>query len=377
MDLLVKILIVLISTKLAGDLSARCGQPTVLGKLLVGVLIGPALLGWIDNSHLIRELSEIGVLLLMFLAGLETNIVQLNKNRKSSAAVALGGIIFPLAGGYIIGTIFNMNHLSALFLGLILSATSVSITVQTLREVGKLKTREGTTILGAAIVDDVLVVVLLAVLGSFTGIDDTSMTLIIGKKLLFFILVILAGWKLVPWVMRFLSSLRTSETVISAALILCLGFSYFAEKMGVAGIIGAFIAGLSISETPYKQTVEKKLAPIAFSIFVPFFFVSIGLSVTLKGITNQLWFILALTMVAIVTKLIGSGLGARLTGFNMSSSVVIGAGMISRGEVALIITTIGLQSHLLVEAYYTPILMVVILTTLMTPPLLKRLVKNI
>nr|WP_249316843.1 cation:proton antiporter [Bacillus sp. FJAT-50079] len=366
-----QLLIILLSTKLAGDVSVRLGQPAVLGKLIIGIIIGPAVFGWIDNSDLITQLSQIGVLLLMFLAGLETDIGELNRNRKSSLAVAIGGIIVPLVGGYYVGILFGMDHIPAIFLGLLFSATSVSITVQTLRDLGKLDSRESVTILGAAIVDDVLVVVLLAFLMSFTGVGDASLGIVIGQKFAFFIIIVLLGWKVVPLVMKWLAPLKVTEAVISAGLIICFAFAFLAEKLGVAGIIGAFAAGVAISQTSYKKKVEEKLEPIAYAVFVPIFFVSIGLAVSFEGFSDQIWFVVVLSVMAILSKLIGSGLGARLTGFNNHSSMSIGIGMISRGEVALIIAAIGLELQLLPQEYYTAVIFVLILTTIVTPPLLK------
>lgn len=368
-----ELVVILLSTKLAGDISVRLGQPAVLGKLIIGIIIGPAVFGWIDSSQLIDELSTIGVLLLMFMAGLETDIKELNRNRNASLAVAIGGIILPFIGGYVMGTSLGFSEGHAIFLGLLLCATSVSISVQTLRDLGKMNTRESTTILGAAVVDDVLVVVLLAFVMSVLGGGDISLGAVIGKKILFFVTIILFSWKLIPWVMRMLAPLKVTESVISAALIVCFSFAYYAELLGIAGIIGAFAAGIAISQTVYKEEVEHKLEPIAYAIFVPIFFVSIGMEVTFTGIGNQLWFILLLTVIAVVTKMVGSGLGARMTGFSMRSSLAIGSGMVSRGEVALIIAAIGLESKLLAPEYFTSVVIVVILTTIITPPLLKLL----
>ncbi|WP_028402477.1 cation:proton antiporter [Ectobacillus panaciterrae] len=365
--------VILLSTKLAGDISVRLGQPAVLGKLLIGIIIGPAILGIVETSKLIDELSEIGVLLLMLIAGLETDLDQLKQNLKASLAVALGGIILPFLGGYGAGLFLGMSQASAIFLGLLLCATSVSISVQTLRDFGKLNTRESTTILGAAVFDDVLVVILLAFAMSFLGGEDVNLTLVIVKKLVFFITIVLIGWKAVPFIMRVLSPLRVSESLISAALIICFSFAYYGELMGIAGIIGSFAAGISISQTSYKHAVEAKLEPIAYAVFVPIFFVSIGMTISFKGLGDQIWFIVIVTIIAIFTKLIGSGLGARWAGFNLRSSFGIGAGMVSRGEVALIIASIGLESKLLAQEYFTAIVLVVILTTVITPPLLKKL----
>ncbi|PFY16073.1 sodium:proton antiporter [Bacillus toyonensis] len=366
-----QIALILLSTKLAGDLSVRLGQPSVLGKLIVGIVIGPAVLGWIENSELLTQLSNVGVILLMFMAGLETDLEELNANRNSSLAVALGGIILPFVGGYVSGLVMGMEQGNAVFLGLLLCATSVSISVQTLRDLGKMKTRESTTMLGAAVFDDILVVILLAFAMSFLGTDDVNLTMLILKKVVFFASIILIGWKGVPAIMRWLSPLRVSESIVSAALIICFSFAYFGELLGIAGIIGAFAAGIAISQTNYKHEVEKKVEPIAYAMFVPVFFVSIGMNITFDGIGNQIWFILALTVIAVFTKLIGCGFGARMTGFDAKSSAIIGAGMVSRGEVALIIAGTGLSSGLLAQDYFTAIVIVVILTTMITPPMLK------
>lgn len=366
-----QIALILLSTKLAGDLSVRLGQPSVLGKLIVGIVIGPAIFGWIENSELLTQLSNVGVILLMFMAGLETDLEELNANRNSSLAVALGGIVLPFVGGYVAGLVVGMEQGNAVFLGLLLCATSVSISVQTLRDLGKMKTRESTTMLGAAVFDDILVVILLAFAMSFLGTDDVNLTMIILKKVVFFASIILIGWKGVPAIMRWLSPLRVSESIVSLALIICFSFAYFGELLGIAGIIGAFANGIAISQTNYKHEVEKKVEPIAYAMFVPVFFVSIGMNITFDGIGDQIWFILALTVIAVFTKLIGCGFGARITGFDAKSSAIIGAGMVSRGEVALIIAGTGLSSGLLAQDYFTAIVIVVILTTMITPPMLK------
>lgn len=377
MEFVLYLMLIILFTKVAGDLSVRLGQPAVLGKLIVGIILGPAVLGWIQDGEFIHFISEIGVLLLMFIAGLETDLDQLRKNWKSAFAVAVGGIILPFLGGFAMGEMFGFEYHNAMFMGVILSATSVSISVQVLKDMNKLNTREGSTILGAAVVDDILVVILLAVLMSFFGTgDDVSIGLLIGKKALFFAVAIVVGWFVVPKVMKWMAPLKVTEAVISAALMICFAFAYFAEIMGMAGIIGAFAAGIAISQTSFKHKVESKIEPIAYSIFVPVFFVSIGLSVSFEGVGSQIGFVILLTVVAILTKLFGGGLGARLTGFDNKSSAIIGSGMISRGEVALIIAATGLQSGLLQQQYFTSVIIVVIVTTLVTPPLLKYMFRD-
>lgn len=372
MEFILYLALILLCTKVAGDISVRLGQPAVLGKLIVGILIGPAVLGWIEKDSFITQVSEIGVLLLMFIAGLETDVDQLRKNWKSAFAVAVGGIILPFIGGYGAAIAFGFTPNYALFFGVIFCATSVSISVQVLKEMNKLNSREGTTILGAAVVDDVLVVILLAFIMSIVGQGgDVSLGLLVGKKVLFFVIIFVAGWLIVPRVMKWLAPLKVTEAVISAALIICFAFAYFAEWMQMAGIIGAFAAGIAVSLTPYKHDVEHKVEPIAYSIFVPVFFVSIGLNVSFDGIGSQLGLLAVITFIAVVTKMAGGWLGARVTGFDSRSSLAIGAGMISRGEVALIIAATGLQSGLLQPEYFTSIIIMVIITTLVTPPMLK------
>lgn len=374
MEFILYLVMILFFTKIAGDLSVRLGQPAVLGKLLVGVILGPAVLGWIENTTFIEQTAEIGVLLLMFIAGLETDLDQLKSNWKSALAVAVGGIILPFIGGYGAAAAFGFTHSHALFFAVLFCATSVSISVQVLKEMNKLSSREGTTILGAAVIDDVLVVILLAFIMSMLGQgSDVSLGMLVGKKVLFFVITIAASIFVVPPMMKWLSKLKVTEAVITMALVICFGFAYFAEMLQMAGIIGAFAAGIALSQTPFRHDIEHKIEPIAYAVFVPVFFVSIGLNVSFEGIGSQIGLLVVITIVAIVTKLLGGFAGARLTGFNNKSSWVIGSGMVSRGEVALIIAATGLQGGLLLQEYFTAVVIMVIITTLATPPLLKIL----
>ncbi len=366
-----QIVIVLLATKLAGHLSVRLGQPSVLGKIVIGIILGPALLGWVQDSEIMHTFSEIGVLLLMFLAGLETNLEDLNRNRKAAMFVAIGGIIAPIVMGYVGAHYYGLSTAEGIFIGLLLAATSVSISVQTLRELGWLNSNEGATLLGAAVLDDIIVVVLLAIAMSFFVGSDVSISLLIGKKILFFVILFLASKWFVPFFLRLFSKVKVTEPLLSGALIICFTFAYFGEYLGIAGIIGSFFAGIAMAQTKFKKEIEEKVEPIANGIFVPFFFVSIGLSVTFEGISNQMGLIVLFSFIALLSKFIGAGIGAKLAGLNMRSSMGVGAGMISRGEVALIIAAMGLDNKLLPVAYYTPMIIVVVVTTLATPPLLK------
>ncbi|MFB9275033.1 cation:proton antiporter [Cohnella cellulosilytica] len=377
MDFIFELMLIVLCTKLAGDLSVRLGQPAVLGKLIAGIVLGPAVLGWVGQGAFIDEVAEIGVLLLMFIAGLETDLDQMRRSWQSAFAVAVAGIILPFVGGYGTGIAFGLSGNFSLFLGVVLSATSVSISVQVLKDMNKLNSREGTTILGAAVLDDILVVILLAFMMSMLGAGaEVSIGALLGKKALFFAVTIAGGWLVVPRVMKWLAPLKVTEAVVSAALVVCFAFAYFAESLQMAGIIGAFAAGIAIGQTGFKATVEEKIEPIAYSLFVPVFFVSIGLNVSFAGLGEHWLLTLAVTAVACATKLAGGWLGARATGFDSRSSLIVGAGMVSRGEVALIIASTGLQAGLLIPEYFTPIVIAVIFTTLATPPLLKLFIKD-
>jgi monovalent cation:proton antiporter-2 (CPA2) family protein len=373
--LILELAAILFASKIAGDISVRLGQPSVLGKLLIGIVLGPAVLGIVNDTDILKEISQIGVILLMFIAGLETDMDEFKKSGKAATFVGVLGIIVPLSLGYLAGLVMELSTIQAVFLGLLLSATSVSISVQALKEMNKLKSKEGSAILGAAVIDDILVIIALAFLMSMAG-EDVHLGTVIIKKVIFFAVAILLAWKVVPVVLRKFAPLRVTETVISAALIVCFSFAYLAEFTGVAAIIGAYIAGVAVSFTDYKQEVFEKVETISYSIFVPVFFTSIGVAVKFSGVGQYIWVIVALSIIAILTKLIGAALGAKLAGFNWRSSLGVGAGMVSRGEVALIIAGIGLETKLLSNELFTVLVVVVLVTTIVTPPLMKAIFKG-
>lgn len=373
---ILQLAIIIIAAKLAGALSVRLGQPSVLGELIVGVLLGPSVLGLIEATDILSTFSTLGVILLMFIAGLETDLDEFKRAGKASTFVGFGGIIFPLFLGYFVGVMMDLTNLQAWFLGVILSATSISISVQALKEMNYLKTREGTTILGAAVLDDVVVMIILAFLMSFAGGGDVALTTLVIKKVLFFVLAILIGWKVVPWLMSKLTRLPVSEMVITSAIIICFVYAYAAEYTGVANIIGAYIAGIAIGQTKFKHDVFGKVETLSYSIFVPIFFAYIGISAEFTGILDNFVLIILLSIFAILTKFVGAGLGAKLSGFGWRSSAGIGSAMVSRGEVALIVASMGVASNLVAQELYATMIVVVIVTTIVTPPMMKIFFKS-
>lgn len=379
---LVQIIIVLLSVLLAGQISRRLGQPSVLGQLLVGVLLGPALLHWLDPSPMIKEMAEIGVILLMFMAGLETNFEDIKRSALAATLVAVGGVALPFVGGWYTASAWGYASTTAIFVGVLLVATSVSISAQTLRELGRLKSKPGVTILAAAVLDDVLGIIVLSVVLGMVGGDaahaatgghgSESLGLLLVKIFGFFAVGGLVGWKLLPPLVRWVSKFESGTAVLAVGISIALGYAYVAEFAGLAGIIGAYLAGLMLSLTDFRGRLLHEVEHTAFAFFVPFFFVSVGLAANFAGLTLSFGlFILVLVLVAVVTKMVGGGVGARLGGLNMRDAVGVGAGMVARGEVGLIVATIGLERGLIQAELYTAMVAVSLLTTLVTPPLLK------
>lgn len=365
--------LILVSTTLAGHFSARLNSPVVIGELLVGIILGPSLLNWVHPNNFIHIFSEIGVIIIMFIAGLNSNLNLLKQFIKSSMIIAIIGMIIPIIIAFLTGIFFNFTNFESLFIGITFAATSVSISVEVLKEMNSMDSKEGTTILGAAIVDDLLAVLILSFIsGSYNNSERSLnlLTLLLLQIAYLTCLFIFSYW-LVPKLMRLSQKLLVPVSETLMALIICLGFSYLADLVGLSSIIGAFFAGISINQTRYKKKVNKKIESIGYTTFIPVFFVSIGLKMTLTGMFKDWIFFVILTLGSIISKLIGSGLGAKLSGFTWSSSLMIGSGMVSRGEMALIIAQIGRQAHLLSQDSYSAIIGAIIVTTLVAPLMLK------
>lgn len=373
--------LILILITLAGHFSVRLNLPVVIGELLVGIIFGPSLLNWFQSNNFINTFSEIGVIIIMFIAGLDSNLNLLKKCIKSSTIIAISGMIIPIIIAFLISIFFSFTNFESLFIGITFAATSVSISAEVLKEMNSINSEEGTIILGAAIVDDLLAVLLLSFITSSYGNNESS----INPLFLFLLqiayltcLFIFSYW-VVPKLMQLSHKLLVPVSETLMALIICLSLSYLADLVGLSSIIGAFFSGISISQTRYKKIVSREMESIGYTTFVPVFFVNIGLKMTLTGIFKDWIFFIVLTLGSIVSKLIGSGLGAKLTGFTWSSSLMISSGMVSRGEMALIIAQIGRQTHLLSQASYSTIIGAIIMTTLVAPLMLKysiNLVKN-
>jgi Kef-type K+ transport system membrane component KefB len=376
--------IILLSAKLAGYLSVRIGQPSVLGELLVGILLGPSVidllhLPFLDPAlaHTIAELGELGVLLLMFIAGLELHLDELTRNTRVAAYGGFLGVFVPTVLGWGAGRLFGMDNSAAIFLGLTLGATSVSISAQTLMELRVLRSRVGLSLLGAAVFDDILVILSLSIfLALESGAGSLSGVLWILLKMIAFLALSVAFgiWGL-PWLMKRVAHLPISQGVLTLALVVMLAYGVAAELLGgMAAITGAFIAGLMMARSGEREHVEHGVHALAYGLFVPIFFINIGLSVNARSLQMEMiLFALVITLTAIVGKWLGSGIGARLGGLSLRESVQLGAGMVSRGEVGLIVAGVGINQGLVSSSEFSAVVAMVLITTLVTPPILRSL----
>lgn len=380
-DYLFFVAIILMSTKVLGLATKRINLPQVVGALVAGLVLGPACFGVVEKTDFISSLSEIGVIVLMFSAGLETDIGELKKCGKASFIIAVIGVIVPLLGGFGVAALFNTGEnvlstskfLQNVFIGIILTATSVSITVETLKELGKLSTRAGNAILGAALIDDILGIIALTVVTSLAN-PDVQIATVLLKILGFFVFAALFGVLFhvlfVKWTDRTTEKLHRYN-VMSFAF--CLLFAYIAEAFfGVADITGAFLAGILISTSTKNKYISSRIETLSYMLLSPVFFASIGLNVTLPKMTGSIVaFAGLLLLVAILTKVIGCGLGSKMCGYSSKESIQIGIGMVSRGEVALIVANKGAAVGLMDPVFFGPIVIMVVVTTVITPVLLK------
>ncbi len=388
--------IILIAAKLCGILARKCNVPQVVGEIIAGLLIGPVatlLLGLIKPgmhlvapSNFLSQMAEIGVILLMFSAGLGTDLKELVKTGPTAFVIACMGVAVPLVLGTVLFMAFygfapfgTPAFYKAVFIGVILTATSVSITVKALAELGKLKTTIGTTIVSAAIIDDVIgIVVLTIVIGVGSGKSDTSAAAVILKSILFFVVSVGAGYFVYKIFKKLDKRYKHTQRIPIMGLALCMFMSYAAEKyFGVADITGAFVAGVILCNIHDADYIERKMNINSYMLFGPIFFASIGIKTDISGVTGSIMlFSLCFAAVALISKIIGCSLAAKMFKFSNKDALTVGVGMMTRGEVALIVSQKGLSVGLLDPVYFTPVILLIIFSSIMTPIVLKLLYKS-
>lgn len=379
---LLDIAIILLTTKVFGIFSKKLQMPSVVGALVAGIILGPAMLNWVAPSKLITSLSEIGVIVIMFSAGLGTSITDLKKAGMKAFIVALLGVLVPLAVYYVVGMFYNTGPtawIGNLFLGVIFTATSVGITVETLKEMGCMKTESGNVILAAAVIDDVLGIICLTLVSGFAD-SSVNIGLVMLKILGFLIFAIVVGvlmHKVFKWWFEHDPNNGLQRySIVSFAFALIMAYCS-EEFFGVADITGAFVAGLIISGTRQCAYVTKRIGTMSYMLISPIFFASIGLKLKPIPFTWTLvWLLVLFSVLAVLTKVGGCGLGAWMCKYTPKQALRIGCGMVSRGEVALIVCDKGMALGLLPSVFTTPVLLSVVFTTIITPILLKMVYKH-
>ena len=385
MQLSIALVIIITAAKAGGYISYRLGQPSVLGELLAGIILGPTVINLLQHSYfgsehiteMVHFLAEIGVLLLMFIAGMELHLTDLIRSGKVAASAGISGVILPVVMGTGLGLLFKTGSQEAIFIGLILAATSVSISAQTLMELKVLRSKVGISLLGAAVFDDILVVlglsIFIAIVSPQTDSGWLSILKLVLAMVIFLAIATVFGKFLLPSLSRIVKNLPISQGLIAFTFVTILLYGWAAEEFGnMAAITGAFLAGLFFARSPQKERIESGILPLAYGLFVPIFFINVGLNANLRDLTEEnFWLFLAITIVAIISKVLGAGLGGLIGGLNRHEAVQLGIGMMSRGEVGLIVASVGISQGIIPQNIFSIIVGVVIITTLFTPPLLR------
>jgi Kef-type K+ transport system membrane component KefB len=362
---------ILVGAKLAGLASQRLGMPAVFGELLLGLLLGPSLLNLVEPNETLRLLGQIGVIVLMFMAGLETELSEMLRVGKASFLTALGGVLLPLGGGYLLGIAFGLGQLHALFVGAVLTATSVSISAEVLRELGRLRTKVGMTILGAAVIDDVMGVIVLSIVLALAGEGVFWLTL--AKMAIFLPAAWFIGDLLIPRLMRAEHYVPQKETSVAVLIGILLIYAWSAEALGsIAAITGAYLLGIIVSKhTDPGHHLHDSMNVLGYGFFVPIFFVGIGLEAHAGALLEAPVLTAAILALAVAGKVIGCGIGALAGNFDRANALAIGIGMVARGEVALVMIAAGQAAGLVDDQLFAATIMMTLLTTLVTPPLLR------
>jgi len=381
-DVLTDLFVVLLAAKVGDEVFKRIGQPSIVGEILAGVLIGPSVLGLVEPGEVLEVFAELGVVFLLFWVGLETRISDIREVGRTALLVGVLGVALPFAGGLGLGAGLGEDAGTTVFLGAALVATSVGITSAVLIDLGVLRSRPSRTILGAAVIDDILAMIVLAVAvgiagGEGTGAPQvgnevTSIVVVAALAAAFVAFFALGGTRVMQRWPQLLKEPRFSESPLLPAVIVCLGLAAFAAQIGLAAIIGAFLAGMMVAETKEQHPIEDEVAPL-YAFFPPFFFAFIGLELDLGELADAetLGLLALVTAVAAVTKLAGAWLGARSMGGR--EALFVGVGMVPRGEVGIIVAGIGQAAGVIDAQLFAVIVGMSVATTLLAPPLLRSL----
>jgi Kef-type K+ transport system membrane component KefB len=374
-SVLTDLFLVLLAAKLGDEVFKRIGQPAIVGEILGGVLIGPSVLGLVEVGEVLRVFSELGVVFLLFWVGLETRLSEMRAVGRIAVTVGAAGVVVPLLAGIGLGLALGESGETSVFLGAALAATSAGITSATFLELGIAGTRAARTVLGAAVVDDVLALILLSVavgMAAEGGVDAADILLALGVAIAFVAFVALGGVRLLQNRPLLLEAPRFAESPLLPAVILCLGLAAFSAKIGLAALIGAFLAGMIVAETKGQSSIEEEVRPL-YAFFPPFFFAFIGIELDLGALLDghALWLLAAISVLAAVTKLVPAYFAAR--GLGRHEAAIVGVGMVPRGEVGIVVASIGAAEGVIDAELFAVVVGMAVLTTLAAPFALRRL----
>jgi len=380
---LILLAIFIFFSKLLTDFFYKINLPPVLGMIIIGLILGPSGFSFIApetaDYDKLKFFADIGVTILLFMAGLETDLLQMRKVGKNAFTVALAGVFVPLGLGVGVTYLFYHSVMTSLIMGVILTATSVSITVMTLMDMKKLKTVEGNIILGAAIIDDILGILMLTFLFGFSGASEGGVFSSVVIIFLYIIGAALFGIFLFPGILNFASKMKAERPVVSIALALLFCFAWAAQKAEIAAITGAYLAGLFMGQTPFRHRITEGVSMVGHTVFISLFFIFIGVETNLKVANLNILFTIIILLAAVGGKLLGSGLAAKGVGFGWRRSLSIGAGMIPRGEVALVMASLvatQMKGAHFTESHFSAVVIMVAVTAVITPFLLKFLFRD-
>jgi Kef-type K+ transport system membrane component KefB len=374
-EVLTDLFLVLLAAKIGDEIFKRIGQPAIVGEILGGVLIGPSVLGLVAVGDVLRVFSELGVVFLLFWVGLKTRLSEMRAVGRVAVAVGSAGVVVPFLAGTGLGLALGESTETSVFLGAALAATSAGITSATFLNLGIARTRAARTVLGAAVVDDVLALILLSVavgMAADGGVEADKIALALGVAIAFVAFVALGGTRLLQSRPRLLEAPQFAESPLLPAVILCLGLAAFAANIGLAALIGAFLAGMIVAETKDQSSIEEEVRPL-YWFFPPFFFAFIGIELDLGALLDghALWLLTAITVLAAATKLVPAYLAAR--GLGRGEAAIVGVGMVPRGEVGIVIASIGAAEGVVDDELFAVVVGMAVLTTLAAPFALRRL----
>jgi Kef-type K+ transport system membrane component KefB len=374
-EVLTDLFVVLLAAKLGDEVFKRIGQPAIVGEILGGVLVGPSVLGLVEVGEVLRVFSELGVVFLLFWVGLETRLSEMRAVGRVAVTVGGAGVVVPFLAGIGLGLALGESSETSVFLGAALAATSAGITSATFLDLGIARTRAARTVLGAAVVDDILALILLSVavgMAADGGVDAGKIALALGVAIAFVAFVALGGTRLLQSQPRLLEAPRFASSPLLPAVILCLGLAAFSASIGLAALIGAFLAGMIVAETKDQSSIEEEVRPL-YAFFPPFFFAFIGIELDLGALLDgdALLLLAAITVLAAASKLVPAYLAARSLGRNQAA--IVGAGMVPRGEVGIVVASIGAAEGVVDAELFAVVVGMAVLTTLAAPFALRRL----